>query len=745
MILAALTICASFALFPVGSAAEDGVISLNKKAILYTKNAKTDAEYVVKDAPGITDGASSDNWAFGEFGEMYAQIDLQKNCVVSAVCVQAYSPYNHAWSIYLSSDGENFTKAADVPTTAMTAEGITTEFTPAEGRYVRVYADYYVTLKQFSFREVTVYGSEPEIPVDPVISEGKSGILYTKNAKTDTEYVTKTTTALTDGRTNDNWVFGAFGTMYAQIDLETVFNVSGVNVIGYAPYKHAWTVFLSEDGVTFTEAAGVSTVEHPAEGITVYFEALPARYVRVVADYYVTSEQFSFREVTVRGTLPPAQLYPVKSGITVTLPDGSVSDVLTNGITDDLLPVSGARGGYATVDLGSVNNVDRIVVYAYENNSAYAVYGSVDGASWKALGFKALNSVSNTTNGWEYVLETEGSFRYIRVQWAASTRNDGYLTIKEIDIFSGDSEYTNVTVTNVGYVYNNQNADDGNYTNYTFYKKADGYVTVDLGEKKDVRRIELYAQNGCGIYAEYSEDGASYTVLGARLPDDENDPASGYVYELDYSSMRYLRLTCAGTDSTTMDLSEILFYSPDHTHDWTPGAVTKKATFTEEGARTYLCPECGEEKSEVIPAATLGFHTEAPVDRIDAAAQTRRVAVIGTLTGNFAEEVDLENVEKLTVTLTFVTGGATVRSYTVDVRNVYSVVTGVALTEKSRETRVAQGYEDDDLALVSCDLIYAVTVSGVPTDCAFDLTATVAIAGGDPVATETYALAAIAG
>ena len=56
----------------------------------------------------------------------------------------------------------------------------------------------------------------------------------------------------------------------------------------------------------------------------------------------------------------------------------------------------------------------------------------------------------------------------------------------------------------------------------------------------------------------------------------------------------------------------------DHVHDWGDGAVTKEATCTEDGVRTFTC-KCGETKTEAIPAKG---HSPAAAVRENEAAPT---------------------------------------------------------------------------------------------------------------------------
>lgn len=43
--------------------------------------------------------------------------------------------------------------------------------------------------------------------------------------------------------------------------------------------------------------------------------------------------------------------------------------------------------------------------------------------------------------------------------------------------------------------------------------------------------------------------------------------------------------------------------TPTHTHSWDDGKVTKQATCTEDGVKTYTCTICGETRTESIPAS----------------------------------------------------------------------------------------------------------------------------------------------
>ena len=178
-------------------------------------------------------------------------------------------------------------------------------FGEAGARYVKISPAEDADTDSFGLYEVELFYEEEQLdPDDPTLTLpnaalGKPAVLYTKQKKTDEDYVLISAPKLTDGKYDDVWAYGAFGEMYAEVDLETVYELSAVNLrayysSNYNPFSHAWSVYLSEDGETYALAASVPKTGHPEEGITVTFGKTNARYVRVVADYYVTSEQFSF-------------------------------------------------------------------------------------------------------------------------------------------------------------------------------------------------------------------------------------------------------------------------------------------------------------------------------------------------------------------------------------------------------------------------------------------------------------------
>lgn len=47
---------------------------------------------------------------------------------------------------------------------------------------------------------------------------------------------------------------------------------------------------------------------------------------------------------------------------------------------------------------------------------------------------------------------------------------------------------------------------------------------------------------------------------------------------------------------------------PAKGHSWDNGTVTKAATYTETGIKTFKCKDCGETRTEEIPSLDKTYH-----------------------------------------------------------------------------------------------------------------------------------------
>ena len=93
-----------------------------------------------------------------------------------------------------------------------------------------------------------------------------------------------------------------------------------------------------------------------------------------------------------------------------------------------------------------------------------------------------------------------------------------------------------------------------------------------------------------------------------------NELASGYIYGIRIEDdTLYYRLYTSYDSSTFVEEKQIALST--HTHKWGAGVVTKEATCTEDGIRTYTCSVCGKTKTETIKATG---HTEVADPAVEA-------------------------------------------------------------------------------------------------------------------------------
>ena len=535
-------------------------ISSGKNGWIYTKPSKTDTEYSRVSKNALTDGLKNDNWAFGEFGEMYALVDLGELCTIREVNVIAYAPYRHAWSVYVSEDDVTYTKVASVETIEHPVDGITVSFDAVAARYVKVVADYYVTPQQFSFREVTVYGKvgaeashehtvgDWQTDADnhwkvcaecgelvnkeahtfddgvittpatdtaegvktytctvcgyektetiPIVVEktnvafGKDAWIYTQESSKTGSYSLKTTSGITNGVLTDNtWAYGTFGEFYALIDLGESCIISSVNVVAYAPYNHAWSVYVSTDGVAYSKVAAVDTQAHPAEGVTVNFDEVSARYVRIVADYYVTPQQFSFREVEVYGVVGGGDTH-----------EHTYGDWQTDA--DNHWKVC-TECGESTAKVAHTFDSGVVTTPATGTSEGVMTY------TCSACGYEKTEPIP-MTDGLTEVSTSE--------QGATVTLGNGSTNT---DLINGVTD-----------------------SNYTLIAEGENcYAVIDLQQNYDLKRVNVYLYNfnyGFDIYG--STDGETWTKLGSNTVDSAvYNKDDGYAIEVS-GSYRYVKV-----------------------------------------------------------------------------------------------------------------------------------------------------------------------------------------------------------
>ncbi|WP_283683110.1 DUF4430 domain-containing protein [Parablautia sp. Marseille-Q6255] len=145
------------------------------------------------------------------------------------------------------------------------------------------------------------------------------------------------------------------------------------------------------------------------------------------------------------------------------------------------------------------------------------------------------------------------------------------------------------------------------------------YRVADGGTVADVIDMALAAN---GMTCEKKYGGAyiaSVTRNGVKLAEFSNGRKSGWMYALNG-----VHPETGIAEQTLKDGDKIIFHYTDdferekngtdpeqpekpHTHTWDAGKVTKPATCTADGVKTYTCTSCGKTKTENIKAAGHQF------------------------------------------------------------------------------------------------------------------------------------------
>ena len=536
---------------------------------------------------------------FGAYGtdSCYAQMDLGRLCEIEKihlVCggdktLYAFVNAVFKYEIQVSRDGETFETVFTKTDNEMEFEnGYTVAVEKVQARYIRVIGLYYSKGTDFTISKMDVYGTAIGEPVNPDggektnVASGKDAWIYTQESSKIGSYSLKTASGITNGVLTDNtWAYGTFGEFYALIDLGESCIISSVNVVAYAPYNHAWSVYVSTDGVAYSKVAAVDTQAHPAEGVTVNFDEVSARYVRIVADYYVTPQQFSFREVEVYGVVGGGDTH-----------EHTYGDWQTNA--DNHWKVC-TECGKSTAKVAHTFDSGVVTTPATGTSEGVMTY------TCSACGYEKTEPIP-MTDGLTEVSTSE--------QGATVTLGNGSTNT---DLINGVTD-----------------------SNYTLIAEGENcYAVIDLQQNYDLKRVNVYLYNfnyGFDIYG--STDGETWTKLGSNTVDSAvYNKDDGYAVEVS-GSYRYVKVVGTSYQYGYFTVYEINVFADlsgeAHTHtpgeNWESdgenhwkvctgcgerldsaahtfdnGVVAVPATETSEGEKTYTCKDCGHQKTRVLP------------------------------------------------------------------------------------------------------------------------------------------------
>ena len=242
------------------------------------------------------DGNSGTRWSSSFADNQWWQVDLGSVQQVSQVRLNWESAYASHYKIQTSTDGTNFTEAADVNIASSGAQSTT--FAARDARYVRVLGVTRATGYGFSFWDAEVYGPSQQQPPpssDLALNEPASSLSV--------EAAGLEPGKANDGNSGTRWSSAFSDNQWWQVDLGSAQQVDTVKLNWEAAYATHYLIQTSTDGTNFTQAADV-TDSAPGPKTTT-FTARSARYVRVLGLTRATPYGFSFWDAQVFGSAGP--------------------------------------------------------------------------------------------------------------------------------------------------------------------------------------------------------------------------------------------------------------------------------------------------------------------------------------------------------------------------------------------------------------------------------------------------------
>ena len=260
------------------------------------------------------DGNPGTRWSSAWSDNQWWQVDLGSAQSVDTVKLNWEAAYGSHYLIQTSTDGTNFTQAADVTNSG---PGIkTTTFTARNARYVRVMGLTRGTQYGFSFWDAEVYGpSQPPPPPPTDLALNKTATAQSVEA-TGLE-----ANKANDGNSGTRWSSAFADNQWWQVDLGSAQQVDTVKLTWEDAYATHYQILTSTDGTNFTQAADVT---NSAPGLqTTTFTPRSARYVRVLGITRATPYGFSFWDAQVYGPAGTPANQPPNAIATATPSNGA--------------------------------------------------------------------------------------------------------------------------------------------------------------------------------------------------------------------------------------------------------------------------------------------------------------------------------------------------------------------------------------------------------------------------------------
>lgn len=270
----------------------------------------------------ITDGSKSGAFWDGGVAPAEIVIDLGSGAFISSINVVTYNAdgrYYH-YEIYLSTDGRNYTLAAeknnDAPASASGEDYVFAE--PLYGRYVEVVLTYNSANASVHLHEVTVMGELDPDYVEPIPTDGDQddpdNIAYGKPVRSALGHAT--VARVTDGSTASYWTGDYFPT-YVDIDLLEEYDLDDIVVcmpVRSGRYYY-YTVYGSNDLRDFERLYQKRSTDPATDGGDVIpLGGRNFRFIRVYVEYVSGSGAAYISEVRAHGTPTGANTGEVRRG-----------------------------------------------------------------------------------------------------------------------------------------------------------------------------------------------------------------------------------------------------------------------------------------------------------------------------------------------------------------------------------------------------------------------------------------------
>jgi glucose/arabinose dehydrogenase len=259
------------------------------------------------------DGNPATRWSSAFADNQWWQVDLGSAQQVDTVKLNWEDAYASHYQILTSTDGTNFTQAADVTNAQSGLK--TTSFAARSARYVRVLGITRATPYGFSFWDAEVYGPSQQPPPSSDLALNK-----TATAQSVEEPGLEANKG-NDGNSSTRWSSAFADNQWWQVDLGSAQQVDTVKLNWEDAYATHYLIQTSTDGTNFTQAADVVNA---APGLkTTTFTARSARYVRVLGLTRATQYGFSFWDAQVYGPTGTPANQPPNAVATATPSNGA--------------------------------------------------------------------------------------------------------------------------------------------------------------------------------------------------------------------------------------------------------------------------------------------------------------------------------------------------------------------------------------------------------------------------------------